>query len=187
MPDNFQAGPPHWPSEPPSSFDRFAKVDLRRPGSERSTIRLVVVVFGTTLVMLLILVVLGLPMWLTSPPFPVAGPPAMPVGRPPALVPAPPPAAKLAEPIVGKWEAMNDKHKGTIEFFEGGEILITITEGNLVLKATYRFLEDDRVEVAVTVPGNDKKMTQKLKISVHEDVLETIDEANMIDKFRRVK
>lgn len=114
--------------------------------------------------------------------------PAVPDKSPPTLADDTPKAKDL---IVGKWEiASGDpKQKGTIEFQQGGNLIITATAPvELTIKGKYKFLDEDTMEVELTPPveGADK-VTQKVKVKVTKDELITIDEKKKEDKFKRVK
>jgi hypothetical protein len=177
MADSFQPGPPRWPSEPPSGYDRFAHIDFRKPGSNRSGwLWIIALVAGAGLA----LVALGTLTWRSA-----SRPSAVVTALMPATMAlAAPPGARPAELIVGRWAPLDDQ-KATIQFLNGGEIRVTF-EGNSIT-GTYKFLENDLMEVELVIPGSDKKATQKLKIKVDKDTLETTDESKKVDKFKRVK
>jgi len=94
-------------------------------------------------------------------------------------------APKPAELIIGKWE--DEKKKQSLEFVKGGEILLLIAPDPVPVKGNYKFLEDDLIEVEFAIPGGDKKLTDKLKVKVDKDTLETTDEKKKVEKFKRVK
>jgi uncharacterized protein (TIGR03066 family) len=93
-------------------------------------------------------------------------------------------APKPAELIIGKWEALGENKKAIIEFAKGGEVIM-LAEPEPAVKGKYKFLEDELLEVEFVI--GDKKATQKLKIKVDKDTLETTDESKKVEKFKRVK
>ena len=100
-------------------------------------------------------------------------------------------STKPKDLIVGKWEIIEDKQSGTIEFKADGTMMIVVKlDGNEIpLKGTYKFTAEDALVVEFTPPieGADK-LTQKLKIAkIDKNELITKDEKGKEDKFKRVK
>jgi uncharacterized protein (TIGR03066 family) len=102
------------------------------------------------------------------------------------------PAASKDKPkdlIVGVWEIVSDKDKGTQEFKADGTFIMTPEiEGKPVeMKGKYKFVEDEVVELEFTPPGADKPLTVKNKVKVSKDELSMKDESGKEPKEHKFK
>jgi len=93
-------------------------------------------------------------------------------------------ADKPKDLIVGKWEPTEKKDQTpVIEFTKDGKVKISIQQ--LKIEGTYKFLDDNNMEVETTFMGQTKK--EKMKVEVTKDELTTTDPKGEIEKFKRVK
>ncbi len=104
-------------------------------------------------------------------------------GKPPPAVAA---ADKPKDLIVGKWTrvAADPNEKGNVEFLTDGSV--TMAMDGVLMKGKYKFLEDELVQLELTVEGQNLP-AQKLKVKVSKDELTTTDDMNRVDKFKRGK
>jgi uncharacterized protein (TIGR03066 family) len=104
-------------------------------------------------------------------------------------------ADKNKDMIVGKWEPADTKDKkgsAVVEFTKGGDLKISVKAGemNIDIKGTYKFIDDDTVEITVEAPfgGKDEKKSEKLKIkSIKGDEMVIINPQGKEEKMKRVK
>jgi uncharacterized protein (TIGR03066 family) len=89
---------------------------------------------------------------------------------------------KAGELIIGKWHKADPGDPGVLEFTRDGSLTISIPGGPGV-RGTYRFLDDDHMQVELEAAG--RKLTQKLTVQVTQDQLTTTDEAQKVDRFKR--
>jgi serine/threonine protein kinase/HEAT repeat protein len=107
--------------------------------------------------------------------------PSSPKGAPPTAPAKSADGGKNRELLLGKWESLDPKQPGTIEFRPDGAVVV-VMGGTPEAKGTYQFLQENTVEITLTVGG--QKVSQKLKIDVTKDRLTTTDEHNKVDQFR---
>ena len=97
-------------------------------------------------------------------------------------------ADKAKDLIVGKWEINKENQKGTIEFGKDNTLKARIKadDNDINITGTYKFLDDDTIEVEMTIMGGSRK--HKLKVTVTKDELKTEDPDNgKKDTLKRVK
>jgi uncharacterized protein (TIGR03066 family) len=88
--------------------------------------------------------------------------------------------------IVGKWEpAEKNAMTPTIEFTKDNKLKISVPQANLTVEGTYKFVDDNNVEVEISFMGQTQK--EKLKVEVTKDSLTTTDSKGKNDKFTRAK
>jgi len=93
-------------------------------------------------------------------------------------------ADKAKDLIIGKWEpAGNQGQVPTIEFTKDGKLKITIQQ--MTIEGTYKFLDDNNVEVEISFMGQTQK--EKMKVECTKDEMTTTDSKNKAEKFKRVK
>lgn len=89
-------------------------------------------------------------------------------------------APKNAELIVGKWDlGMNT----VMEYRKDGALLMTI--GSAVISGKYRFIDDDTIEVVITLGDQNKK--NQLKVAIKDDELTTTEANGRSNKLKRIK
>jgi hypothetical protein len=93
---------------------------------------------------------------------------------------APPAKDNVRELLVGQWR--NDKEQGGIAFHKDGTVVMAMP-GAAEVKGTYKFLDNNTVEVHVAIGG--QQITQKLRVQVSKDELATTDDKNQVDEFTR--
>jgi uncharacterized protein (TIGR03066 family) len=93
-------------------------------------------------------------------------------------------ADKPKDLIVGKWEPVENKGQApTIEFTKDGKLKISIAQ--MTIEGTYKFLDDNNVEVEISFMGQTQK--EKMKVECTKDEMTTTDSKNKAEKFKRVK
>ncbi len=104
--------------------------------------------------------------------------------KPSAEKPPPekPPATGPRELIVGKWDSLDAKEKGSVEFGKDGTVEVIDGQAG-PLKGTYTFLDDKNIEIVLDMGGT--KVTEKLKVEVGPDQLVTTNQGNAVKKFKR--
>jgi uncharacterized protein (TIGR03066 family) len=97
-------------------------------------------------------------------------------------------ADKPKDLIVGKWKPTKEKDKDSVlDFQKDGKLKITLN-AELSIDGSYKFLDDDTMEVELTFKG--KTDTIKMKVKVTKDELITTQDKNgkkKEDKFKRIK
>ncbi|MCS7016627.1 MAG: hypothetical protein NZM42_10990 [Gemmatales bacterium] len=91
---------------------------------------------------------------------------------------------KLTQDLAGKWQPVDeDKLKIVVEFTRNGLLRIVIDERQI--EGTYRVISDNEIEVSLTL--EDKKLTEKLSVSINGDQMVTVDSKGKKDVFRRIQ
>jgi len=89
-------------------------------------------------------------------------------------------APKNAELIVGKWDiGMNT----VFEYKKDGTFVMTI--GTVALNGKYKFIDDNTMEVEITV--GDKTKKNRLKVAIQGDEMTTTDPEGKSNKLTRIK
>jgi uncharacterized protein (TIGR03066 family) len=88
--------------------------------------------------------------------------------------------------IIGKWSPAESKDKATIEFTK--DMKLKIAGDQISLDGSYRFIDDNTIEVKISFQGMEKAI--QLKITVNDNELTTQEvegEKKMKETFKRVK
>jgi uncharacterized protein (TIGR03066 family) len=96
--------------------------------------------------------------------------------------------------IIGKWEPIDEKQKGsTIEFTAAGNLVILVKDlpQGLKIGGTYKIIGDEEFEASISfqMPGMPKPetKTEKVNAKIINDQLITTDKDNKVEKMKRVK
>src|SRR5437773_161689 len=86
-------------------------------------------------------------------------------------------ADKPQDLIIGKWQMDANKATITVDFEKDGKVKVSIKEGANETKGsgTYKFINDETMEVMLDIDG--EKKNEKLKVKVTKDELITTDES----------
>jgi hypothetical protein len=90
---------------------------------------------------------------------------------------------KIPKLLLGKWESVDPKQPGTVEFRRDRTAIVAMGD-EPEIHGTFNALGEDVIEIHLDLGGS--PITQKLKIRVGKDELVTTDEANKVDRFRRI-
>src|SRR5262249_34957747 len=91
--------------------------------------------------------------------------------------------ADSRELILGKWEVQDEKEKGGLEFRKDGSVLAYMEGAPEPLPGTYKFLDDEHIELPLSLGG--ETIPKKMGVKSSKDELVTPDETNKVDRFRR--
>ncbi len=94
-------------------------------------------------------------------------------------------ANKPKDQIVGKWEPADAQGKVVIEFTKDGMVKVSVAGTEVKIEGKYKFLDDENMQIDLTVMGQSK--SDKLKVAIDKDELTTTDSQGKTDKMRRVK
>lgn len=89
-------------------------------------------------------------------------------------------APKNAELIVGKWDIGMET---VMEYRKDGTLSMVI--GKIVVNGRYKFINDDTMEVEITLGDQTKK--NQLKVSIKDDELTTTEANGKSNKLKRIK
>jgi hypothetical protein len=98
-------------------------------------------------------------------------------------------ADKPKDLIVGKWESLGPENKGKVLEYKANGNIFAIAGEKSMLTGSYRFIEDDLIDVDVRFKVGDKLITSnyKYRIKVTKDELTTTDQKTKKEqKFKRV-
>jgi uncharacterized protein (TIGR03066 family) len=98
---------------------------------------------------------------------------------------------KTAGLLIGKWDyrqKLGDAEAtARVEFTQDGKILMKVNAVGMefAIEGTYRFVNGDTIETAVTFMNETK--TEKAKIKIDRDTLELTDPRGKVEKFTRAR